>query len=234
MNATVLAKVAAQVSIYFEKAFEANQVNPNLRGFDNRKFANVLGYHSKYFGAMSYWQLGSTQFAKAGDEGKGMNLAVAYLTLCNERFTEAKPFAQACGGAYLSNFEGKYRDAQTMLAKAIDDNKKIYYEKAIPSNELPKPDPQNFVNLVPMTEELNQKSEIDQKLSTMTPPAVRALESELKTMLQQITQTEFSKMAEKEEQMGAFLKQFGLPQVLHSAASSNDVPDAVWTKIEEF
>ena len=34
--------------------------------------------------------------------------------------------------------------------------------------------------------------------------------------------------------MGAFLKQFGLPQVLHSAASSNDVPDAVWTKIEDF
>jgi len=47
-------------------------------------------------------------------------------------------------------------------------------------------------------------------------------------------QSEFSKVAEKDEQMGAFLKQYGLPQVLHSAASSNDVPDAVWAKIEEF
>ena len=46
MNAGVLSKIAAQVSIYFGKAFEANQVNPNLRSFDNRKFANVLGYHS--------------------------------------------------------------------------------------------------------------------------------------------------------------------------------------------
>jgi len=70
-----------------------------------------------------------------------------------------------------------------MLAKAIDDNKKIYYEKTIPSNELPKLDPQNFVNLVPMTEEISQKSDIDSKLSSMTPPAVRALEGELKTML---------------------------------------------------
>ena len=163
-----------------------------------------------------------------------MNLAVAQLTVCVERFTEAKPFAEACGGAYLQNFSAKYQAAQTMLAKAIDDNKKIYYEKTIPQNELPKTDPQNFVNLMPMTEEVNQKSEIDQKLSSMTPPAVRALESELKTMLQQIVQTQFSQVAEKEEQMGAFLKQFGLPQVLHSAASSNDVPDAVWTKIEEF
>jgi len=66
MNPTVLAKVASQVSIYFEKAFEANQVNPTLRAFDNRRFANVLGYHSRYFYAMAYWQLGSTQFNDAG------------------------------------------------------------------------------------------------------------------------------------------------------------------------
>jgi len=90
MAAPVLSKVAAQVSIYFEKAFEANQVSPNLRSFDNRKMANVLGYHSRYFGAMAYWQLGSTQFEKAGTEGRGMNLAVAYLTLCVEKFTDAR------------------------------------------------------------------------------------------------------------------------------------------------
>jgi len=82
MNAGVLSKIAAQVSIYFEKAFDNNQVNPQLRAFDNRKFANVLGYHSKYFMAQSYWQLGSTQFSEASTKGKGMNKAVAYLTLC--------------------------------------------------------------------------------------------------------------------------------------------------------
>ena len=42
-----------------------------------------------------------------------------------------------------------------MLAKAIDDNKKIYYEKTIPAAELPKTDPQNFVNLIPMNDEIN-------------------------------------------------------------------------------
>ena len=49
MNAGVLSKIAAQVSTYFEKAFENNQVNPNLRSFDNRRFAGVLGYHARYF-----------------------------------------------------------------------------------------------------------------------------------------------------------------------------------------
>lgn len=62
MNASVLAKVAAQVAIYFEKAFENNQINPDLRNFDSRKFANVLGYHARYFMAQSYWQLGSYNY----------------------------------------------------------------------------------------------------------------------------------------------------------------------------
>ena len=234
MAASVLSKVSAQVAIYFEKAFEANQVSPVLRGFDNRKFANVLGYHARYFAAMSYWQLGSSFFKQAGDQGKGMNKAVAYLTVCVEKYTDAKPFAEACGGVYLSNFNTKYEEAKTMLAKAIDDNKKIYYEPNIPTAELPKPDPQNFVSLQSMSEEINARPQLDDKLRHVVPPAVRALQDELKNVLQAIVQTEFSKVAEKEEQMIGFLKQFGLPQVLHSMTSNNDVPDTVWVKIEDF
>ena len=77
-----------------------------------------------------------------------MNLAIAYLTVSVEKFNEAKPFADALGGAYQSNFNGKQATAQETLAKAIDENKKIYYERNIPTAELQKPDPQNFVNLV--------------------------------------------------------------------------------------
>lgn len=34
--------------------------------------------------------------------------------------------------------------------------------------------------------------------------------------------------------MSGFLKQYGLPECLHTLTSSNDIPDGVWTKIEEF
>ena len=34
--------------------------------------------------------------------------------------------------------------------------------------------------------------------------------------------------------MNGFLKQFGLPESLHSLTSNTDVPDQVWSKIEEF
>lgn len=37
-----------------------------------------------------------------------MNKAVAYMTLCVQNYTEAKPFAEACGGAYLANFTAKF------------------------------------------------------------------------------------------------------------------------------
>jgi len=234
MNASVLSKIAAQVAIYFQKAFDNNQVNAALRSFDNRKFANVLGYHSKYFLAQSYWHLGSAQYKTAEDEGRGMNKAVAYLTVCVQKFTEAKPFAEQCGGPYKSNFDAKFTEAQRMLAKATDDNKKIYYEPRVPIEELPAVDPQNFASMASMEAEINERAALDDKLRHVVPPAVRALQDELKNTLQQIIQTEFSKVAEKDEQMLGFLKQFGLPQVLHSITSSTDVPDDIWLKIEEF
>ena len=34
--------------------------------------------------------------------------------------------------------------------------------------------------------------------------------------------------------MNTFLKQYGLPESLHTLTSNSDVPDAIWAKIEEF
>lgn len=99
---------------------------------------------------------------------------------------------------------------------------------------MPPLDPQNFVNLIPMTDEINAKPDLDDKLRHIVPPAVRVLQDELKNILQGVIQSEFSKVSEKDEQMTGFLKQFGLPQVLHSIGANNDVPDSVWVKIEEF
>ena len=85
-----------------------------------------------------------------------MNKAVAFLTLSVEEFNTAKPFVDALGGAYKSNYDAKFAEARDLLAKSIDENKKIYYEPNIPSAEVEKPDPQNFVNLLSMSEQVNQ------------------------------------------------------------------------------
>ena len=41
-----------------------------------------------------------------------MALAIATLTVCVERFNEAKGFADSLGGAYKSNFDAKAAEAQ--------------------------------------------------------------------------------------------------------------------------
>lgn len=134
-----------------------------------------------------------------------MNQAIAYLTLAVEKYTEAKPFAEACGGPYKTNFDAKMNAAQALLAKSIQENKTIYYESQIPTSELPKPDPQNFVNLQTQADEINARASIEDKLCHLVPPQVRALQDELKQQLSGILQQEFTKTAEKEEQMTGFL-----------------------------
>ena len=57
MKPVTLAKICAQIGIYFQKAFENNQIGPSLRAYDNGNFANVLGYHAKYYSAMAYLQI---------------------------------------------------------------------------------------------------------------------------------------------------------------------------------
>jgi hypothetical protein len=54
MKPVTLAKICAQIGIYFQKAFESNQINPSLRSYDNGNFGNILGYHAKFYNAMAY------------------------------------------------------------------------------------------------------------------------------------------------------------------------------------
>lgn len=148
----------------------------------------MLGYHSKYFMAQAYWNLCQTTFDAASAAGKGMGLAQAYGKLTIERFNEASAFANILGGAYKENFDKKCNEAKAIAKKAADENSKIYYEGVIPASDCPKPDPQNFVNLVSMAEEMHKTPELDNKLRHLVPPAVRAMQEELKTLLQGLVQ----------------------------------------------
>jgi len=50
-----------------------------LKAINQGQFANVLGYHARYFKAQAFWHLGSAKYADADKNGKAMNVAVAYL-----------------------------------------------------------------------------------------------------------------------------------------------------------
>jgi len=44
-----LSRLAKQSSIFFEKAFEAIQINKNLMRAGDGNFANILGFFAKYY-----------------------------------------------------------------------------------------------------------------------------------------------------------------------------------------
>lgn len=89
MKPNVLVKIAAQVSVYFQKAFEQNQINQNLRTFDQGKFGAVLGYHAKYFMALAYNVQAEAEYKVADEKAKGIGRAITVLKITVAKYNEA-------------------------------------------------------------------------------------------------------------------------------------------------
>jgi len=165
-----------------------------LRQYDGGRFANVLGYHASYFRAQSYWQLAQSKYTTADAKAKGMGEAVTYLRVAVAKFEEGKGFVSVIGGAYKANFDKKLAEAVALRDKAHKENQKVYYDPESKPADLTKPNAQNFVNMVAMTEEMNAVPEMDGKLRHLVPPQVRAMNDELKNVLQGIITAEFTKI----------------------------------------
>ena len=89
MKPNVLAKIVAQVSVYFQKAFEQSQVNKNVRTFDQGKFAAVLGYQAKYFIALAYNVQAEAEYKVANEKSKGIGKAITVLKITVDKYIEA-------------------------------------------------------------------------------------------------------------------------------------------------
>lgn len=97
MKYGLLSQIAMQASIYFKEAHEKNMMSMPLRQFDNGAFSAKLGYHAKYFEGIAYYEMGGGKYKQAGDEGKGMGEAAAYLRKAVATFGEAGKFVAAAG-----------------------------------------------------------------------------------------------------------------------------------------
>lgn len=234
MKKGVLAKICAQIAIYFSKAFEDNQINPKLRAFENGHFANVLGYHAKYYHAMAFYQLGEAQCELTDKESKGCGKAVGMMKLARAKFEEALPFANTLGGQYATNFQKVYHECCELGIRMSKENKSVYYDTVMEADECPRPDPNNFVKMVDITAEINAKPSIDNLFRHLVPPAVRQMQDELKNILQGIVSEQFNKVQKCNDQLNGFLKQMNLPMAIQSLSSTAEIPNELWTKIEDF
>jgi len=71
-------------------------------------------------------------------------------------------------------------------------------------------------------------------LRHLIPPAVRAMQEELKNMLQGIISEQFNKVQTANEQLNNFLKSMNLPMAIQGLSAAAVIPDELWTKIEAF
>ena len=188
MKPNVLAKIVAQVSVYFQKAFEQSQVNKNVRTFDQGKFAAVLGYQAKYFIALAYNLQAEEEYKVANEKSKGIGKAITVLKITVDKYIEAQFFVTALGGAYKVNFDKKYGDLCALRDKAVNENKTIYYEQEVDPTTIPKPDAQSFVKLAQVDDEVNSPPDLDnhfRKIVTL-PLEVQEMMAELKNNFQAI------------------------------------------------
>lgn len=137
------------------------------------KFANILGYHSKYFSALAHWQLAQHKYALATKQAKGMGHAVGYLNIAVSQFQACAAYVKPVGGTYQQNWEKKLSEATELAAKANKENNSVYYEIVPKEDQLEKPNPKNYVKLVDCSADFNAPSELDNSLRHLVPPAVR-------------------------------------------------------------
>ena len=61
-----------------------------------------------------------------------MGKAVGYYKATMTILDKAKSVVGGCPANYLENFNNKYQDIAKLRAKAIEENKTIYFEKEVP------------------------------------------------------------------------------------------------------
>jgi len=150
-------------------------------------------YHCYYFEGMSYLVTAQDLYTTADSAGKGMNMAAATFRVTLNNFEKARKIVSTIPSNYMENFNNKISEVSKMKTKSEEDNKKIYFEKDIPDGQVPKPDQQNFVKLESVEDQFEIKHPIGEKLRHIVPPAVRAMQEELRNLLQTVLNQEMEK-----------------------------------------
>jgi hypothetical protein len=115
------------------------------------------------------------------------------------KFMEAKPLAEACGGGYRQNFEKAFAEADAACKKMMKENDNVYMDGIPKPDTVPKPDPQSFVRLISIADELNKAGPLDNQFRHLVPPIVRQQQDELQKILQGIIQQEFTNIQKSNE-----------------------------------
>lgn len=131
-DAEHLSKLCAQTALFFQKAFEANQMNAHLRTFNESKFGNQLGFQAKFYTALAYKLQAEALQQEVMSTNYGAGKLVTLLKITVGKLNEAKRFIESIGEQ--EGFEKVCRDVIASRDEAIRMNNIRYKEnEAVPS-----------------------------------------------------------------------------------------------------
>lgn len=160
-------------------------MNRAIKRFNNGQFAGILEYHSKYFEASAWLVLGINRFTVAKDKGSNMGEAAGTIQHAYNLFNSMGPIINTIPNDYSDNYKKKLANAQQMMQKSQELAKTVFFEKIPEFKSIQIPDSKNFVKFDDSCKaDLEQVPIMNETLRHIIPPEVRAMQSELKTHIQ--------------------------------------------------
>lgn len=104
--------------------------------------------------------------------------------------------------------------------------KTVFFEKVTPAKEVKMPDAKNYVKYdAGCKEELETVSPHEDVFRHIIPPQVRNLQSEFKTVVQNLLDQKYKEQEAKDVEQRAFFGQYGLPQSFFDLTQTDDIPE---------
>ena len=138
-----------------------------------------------------------------------MGIAAGTLQHAYKLFASMQQIISKIPADYGTNYNNKLANAKLMQEKSVDLAKNVTFDKIPEFSKIEMPDQKNFVKFDDSSKgDLEKVPVMAETLRHIIPPEVRAMQSELKTQIQNTLDQNFKAHEKHDQEQRAFLGQY--------------------------
>ncbi len=228
---TMLAKLAMQTSVFYNKAYSLACTPAICRAVDPRTYASVLHFNEFAFAAQANYWMALEYESAVGETMMGIGLAVAYVQKAFDCIMTIKNQEKGLSPAILSQCNVLMKQYSAKKALLDDQNLRLYHEPVPKLTE--EIECLQFTHPILVDDELSLPFEGRERLSQLVPRGVRGLEEEYRVRVGGYISQSVQIMNQHDALQEKYLAQYGLPSALHAAFGEQTLPEDVWEKVKQ-